>query len=406
MQLPGRARPLEPMMRQPPRFLIGILALFAAAGPAAEQIFLPALPSLQADFGISIAVAQLTVSLSLLAMGVAPLACGPWSDRIGRRPVALGSLALLIGGSAICLIAPNITVLIVGRIVQALGGASGFVLATAIIRDVHGSEDTAANISKVIMPTVLAPMLAAVIGGVLTDHFGWRSTFLVTGVYSVIALVIVMGLLPETRARDVTRDTGVSWRSVLRMPMFHVYAFQYAFSVGIFFAFVASAPYVVVFALRQPATVYGIGFVAVSLGYCLGNAFSVRYSKAVGLDRMVFWGTAISLAAILTMAALMFSGIWTVWAIFVPATVSAAANGVALPNANAGIVNANPDAAGLASGIAGSLQLFVGAAVAQAVGSVLGATPYPMAIGMGAMSLLALVAIAVGAILKPAMAMR
>jgi DHA1 family bicyclomycin/chloramphenicol resistance-like MFS transporter len=338
-------------------------------------------------------------------MGVAPLASGPWSDRIGRRPIVIGGLALLIAGSAICLVAPNISILVFGRIVQALGGASGFVLAAAIIRDVHGSEGTAANISKVIMPTVLAPMLAAVIGGMLTVHFGWRSTFVATSVYCVIALVIVMGFLPETRAADAAGE-GASWRSVLRTPMFHVYAFQYAFSIGIFFAFIASAPYVVVFALRLPAVAYGIGFVAISLGYCLGNAFSARYSGAVGIDRMVFWGTVVSLAAILVMAALLFGGVWTVWSIFVPGTVSAAANGVALPNANAGIVNTSPDAAGTASGIAGSLQLIVGAGVAQAVGSAIGATPYPMAIGMAAMSVLALLAIGARGLLKPAPALR
>lgn len=86
-------------MSQPPRFLIAVLALFSSVGPAAEQIFLPALPALQADFGVSVPVAQLSLSLSLLAMAAAPLAFGPWSDRVGRRLLAIWGLVLLIGGS-------------------------------------------------------------------------------------------------------------------------------------------------------------------------------------------------------------------------------------------------------------------------------------------------------------------
>ena len=70
-------------MTRPPRFLIAVLAVFVAAGPAAEQVFLPALPALQVDFGVRITIAQLTISLALLTMALAPLACGPWSDRVG-----------------------------------------------------------------------------------------------------------------------------------------------------------------------------------------------------------------------------------------------------------------------------------------------------------------------------------
>jgi DHA1 family bicyclomycin/chloramphenicol resistance-like MFS transporter len=380
-----------------PRFQIPVLAAYSAAGPAATQIFLPALPALQADFGVSVAKAQLSLSLALFAMAAAPLACGPWSDRVGRRPAAICGLALLVGGSLVCLFAQNILTLILGRIVQASGGACGQVLAPAIVRDVYGAEEAASKISLVAMTMALSPMIAAVMGGLLTDQFGWRSNFLLIGALGALTLLIVVLFLAETRVPHARGSSGQegAWGLLLKTPRFHLYAFQYAFLMGVFFAFVSAAPYVVTTVLHQPATVYGLGFIGVCLGYVLGNAISARYSKRAGIDCMVLWGTMVSLAAILTMVALLFSGVWTVWAIFIPGAISGAANGVAMPNAAAGAVNAAPEAAGAASGITGFLQLAVGAAVSQAVGTATAGTPYPMAIAMTLMSLLALLAIAI-----------
>ena len=60
--------------------LIGLLAAFSAAAPAATQMFLPALPHVQQDFGVSVAVAQLALSVALFSAAVVPLLSGSWSD--------------------------------------------------------------------------------------------------------------------------------------------------------------------------------------------------------------------------------------------------------------------------------------------------------------------------------------
>ena len=130
---------------------------YAAAGPSATQMLLPALPALQTDFAVDVGVAQLALSLSLLAMALVQIACGSWSDRIGRRPAALWGLVIYVLGSFVCLVAGNIWVLILGRIVQGAGGAFGMVLARAIVRDVYGPTKAASMISILTMAIVVAP---------------------------------------------------------------------------------------------------------------------------------------------------------------------------------------------------------------------------------------------------------
>ena len=228
----------------------------SAAGPAATQILLPALPALQVDFGVSVAVAQLALSLSFLTMAVATLACGPWSDGIGRRPVAIGGLVLFVGGSTQCFVAPDIWTLTAGRVIQAAGGACGLVLARAIVRDVYGADKAASMISVLTMAMVIAPLISPILGGGLTDRLGWRSNFFVIGAFGVGILGLVLPFLRESLSAGAARGGILSNAGgLLREPLFQVYAGASTFSMGMFFSFIAAGPYVVMHVLGRPATV-------------------------------------------------------------------------------------------------------------------------------------------------------
>ena len=92
------------------------------------------------------ALVNLTVSVPLFVMAFASLVYGSLSDRYGRRPVLLGSIALFVLGSVLSAFADNIWLLIAGRIIQSAGGGGGLGLARTIAKDVFG----AARLVKVI----------------------------------------------------------------------------------------------------------------------------------------------------------------------------------------------------------------------------------------------------------------
>ena len=119
------------------------------------QILLPALPVMQETFAISNDVAQLTLSLSMLAIALGTLFYGPLSDKYGRKPVMLLGLCITFLGSIACLFADTIEWLILGRFVQAFGGAVGMVLARAIVRDIYEAEDAARVIATLVMVMVV-----------------------------------------------------------------------------------------------------------------------------------------------------------------------------------------------------------------------------------------------------------
>jgi MFS transporter, DHA1 family, multidrug resistance protein len=378
----GAAAPAAPLASaRTPAFAILLIALTAAA-PLSLQIFLPALPAIQAGFGVGAGAAQLVLSLSILANAFATLAYGPLSDRHGRRPTILVGLVLFVLGSLLSTVAPSITLLIVARIVQAVGAAAGMVLARAIVRDLYDRERSAEMIAYLTMAMVVAPMLAPLLGAILTEISGWRAIFAFVSLFALLLLWQSAVRLVETRGAGAiplgggSLLAGAGW--LLRQGAFLAYMLQSTFSIAVFFSFIAGAPYFMIDVLDRPVTEYGLYFMLVSAGFMAGNFTAARISARTGLDRMIMAGTVLALAATAVSAALLAAGLWHPLSLFGPMTAAAYANGLTVPNAQAGAVSVDPALAGTASGLSGFSQMFVAALVSQAVGVLHNGTPYPM----------------------------
>jgi DHA1 family bicyclomycin/chloramphenicol resistance-like MFS transporter len=362
----------------PPVAFLLVLVAITAIGPMAMQIFIPAIPAIQAGFAVSPGTAQLTFSLSTFAMAVATLVYGPLSDRFGRKPVVIGGLVVFLVGSVMCAMAPTVGSLILGRIVQAAGGAAGFVLARAIVRDLYGRDRSAEMIAYLTFAMVVVPMVSPAVGGFLTDRLGWRAIFVVGTLVGAATLWGVVARLSETASRDGGQAgmlRGI--RRLLRIPAFQGYALQGAFSMSLFFSFLAGAPFIVVQVLGLPATEYGLMFILVSGAFMIGNLLAARISSRVGLDRMTLIG-AVTLLELLTILVLGL-GLLT---LFLPMTLIGFAQGLALPNTQAGAVSVEPQLAGAASGLSGFLQMTMAAIFAQLVGVLQDGTAWPTLLAM------------------------
>jgi DHA1 family bicyclomycin/chloramphenicol resistance-like MFS transporter len=369
--------PLRP--RSSP-LLIGLLIALTALAPLSLQIFLPALPAIQATFGVTSGTAQLVLSLSILANAFAMLAYGPISDRFGRRPAVIVGLIAFVGGSVISAVAPDISTLIFGRIVQAAGGAAGMVLARAMVRDLYDREHAARMIAYLTMAMVVAPMMAPTIGALLTEVFDWRAIFWFVAAVGLLLTWLVVRQLVETHAARASGSFGLfaGAGALLRSPAFVSYALQSTFAICIFFAFISGAPYFMINVLGRSTAEYGLYFIAVSAGFMLGNLVAARLTARVGLDRMILIGSVLALAAVVLALVLLTQGDWHPLALFGPMTTGAFANGLTVPNSQAGAVSVDPALAGTASGVAGFSQMFAAALVSQLVGVLQDGTPYPM----------------------------
>ena len=361
---------------------IALLIAVSAVSPLGINMYLPSMPGMARALGVDFTTIQLTLSLYLGAMAVGQLVIGPLSDRLGRRPVLLTGLLVFVVGSAICLSAQNIGVLIFGRIVQAIGGCAGITLSRAIVRDLYGRNQVASMIAYVTMGMAVAPMIAPTIGGVLETFFGWRASFAFLIGFGGLALVFAYWRLRETNhsrasgesARELLRGYG----SLFRSRQFWGYTLVTSFVSAMFFAFLAGAPYVMIELLGRSPAEYGFYFAMVPTGYILGNFATGRIAGRMGPNRMILAGTFLSLVSIAAMAALIASGFLSPVALFGAMLFIGVANGLVLPSGIAGAVSVRSDLAGAAAGLSGSFQIGFGALVAPIVGATLSSTVWPL----------------------------
>lgn len=108
-------------------FLLCLLGMLSAFGPFVTDMYLPALPQLQACFSTNASMVQLSLSTSMLGLAVGQIFFGPLSDKYGRKPVIIASLLLFILSTFACLYAPTIETFVALRLLQGVGGSGGIV---------------------------------------------------------------------------------------------------------------------------------------------------------------------------------------------------------------------------------------------------------------------------------------
>ncbi|MCT7375521.1 multidrug effflux MFS transporter [Chelativorans salis] len=373
-----------------------ILTLVTAAGTAAiaMNLFLPSLPGMATYFQADYGIVQLAVSLYLAATAILQLGIGPASDRFGRRPVMLFSFAVFILSTFAAIYAPTIELLLLCRLFQAFA-AAGMVLARAIVRDTVGTDEAASRIGYITMGMTVAPMVGPVIGGILDELYGWQATFQLMLACGIVAFIVVYLDLGETNTHRSASMTGQirTYPELFRSRRFWGYSSAAAFTSGAFFAFLGGGPFVATRLLGLSPSSYGLYFAVITVGYALGNFLSGRYSRAIGVNRMMLTGNLIAVAGTALSILLFWLGYFHPLSLFGPTFFVGMGNGISLPSANAGVVSVRPHLAGSASGLGGALQIGGGAALSVLAGAFLTmqSGPYPLLFVMFLSSLCAVV---------------
>lgn len=346
------ARPLHP-----PTLL---LAALAGLGEFAATAYLPAIPGMAAEFATGTGMVQATVTAGLLTFAVSNLLLGPLSDRFGRRAVLLPGLAAYLLGCALAAAAPSAVWLYPARMLAAAGACAGLVVGRAIARDLCEGAALTRLMATVTLVFSAAPVLAPLIGGVLTDTLGWRSIFLVALLYAAI-LVPFAWTLPETLK---TPQTERSLRaSVSDYPAMAVQGgiapplFAGALLLAALFCFLVGAPVIFLDGLGLSPAVYGCFPLIAMSGFVLGTLLSGRLAGRVSEWGLVRLGAAVAVCGTLALSVVPVLPLWVLGAMI----LFNAGLGLALPAAGAAVLHAFPGRAGQASALMGFVQIAGGA---------------------------------------------
>ncbi|WP_245620107.1 multidrug effflux MFS transporter [Phenylobacterium immobile] len=353
--------------------LVLLLGAMTAFAPMSIDMYLPSVPTLVHDLKAGPAAAQATLSVFLIGLAVGQLIYGPASDRWGRRPPVAIGVVIFVAASVLCAVAPTMNILLAGRFAQALGGCAAIVVARAVVADRFDADDSARIFSSLALVMGVAPIAAPLLGGLLLSVTGWRGIFVVLAAFGLVIGLATAIFLKESRS-EVTRLQAVSespldaYRSLLGNRVFAGYALACALSVGSAFAYVSSAPNLLIERFGIPPERFGLFFGAIAFSVIASNQLNHILLRHFSSKQVLKYATGATIAAALWLVlATTFAG--TLWAIYPPLLLTMAPLGLIQSNASALALALDHTRAGSASAVLGAASFAFGGASAAFIGA-------------------------------------
>jgi EmrB/QacA subfamily drug resistance transporter len=173
-----------------------------------STVIATALPAMAESFGSDVLRLSLALTAYMLSLAVFIPASGWIADRFGARDVFRAAIVVFCAGSALSGLAPNLPLLVAGRVVQGVGGALMVPVGRLVLlRSVPKSELVSA-MAWLTVPALIGPIIGPPLGGLIVTHVNWRWVFFLNLPVGLLGLVLVSRLIPggrpsATRALDV-----------------------------------------------------------------------------------------------------------------------------------------------------------------------------------------------------------
>ena len=264
-----------------------LLAGLAALGSLATNVILPAFPQIGAELGVSPRDLALTLSSFFIAFALGQILVGPLSDRFGRKWLVLGGLATFVLGCAVCVFAGDIFVLILGRVIQALGACAASVLSRAIARDLFDGEALARALALTMIAMAASPGFSPLIGSAINGLFGWRTIFVGVGAFAAVLAGCYWKMLGETHPVERREDlslsaVGAAYVRLASDPRFILPALAVSLVIGALYTFFAAAPAVLISVLGLTGLQLALYFAATVIVVFTAGFLAPRLARRWG----------------------------------------------------------------------------------------------------------------------------
>ncbi|KAJ1554372.1 hypothetical protein HK405_005260 [Cladochytrium tenue] len=204
------------------RAIVITASISAFFSPLNAQIYLPALTVLADEMGVSNSAINLTVTTYMIFQGITPMFIGGFADTGGRRPAYIICFVVYIAANIGLALSRNYASIMVVRCLQSIGSSTTVALSQAVVADIITSAERGEFIGYTMIPTVLAPSVGPVIGGLLSQYLGWRWIFWFLTIAASANFLYLLFFFPET-CRVIVGDGSIrphpfyrTWSTLIR----------------------------------------------------------------------------------------------------------------------------------------------------------------------------------------------
>ncbi|WP_158972658.1 multidrug effflux MFS transporter [Paraglaciecola sp. L3A3] len=367
---------------------VALMALMTSIVALSIDAMLPALHQIGVDLGIQDPQqTHLIVSLFFLGMAFGQLFYGPLSDDKGRRYAILHGLLIFALGTLVCMFAESLTVLLIGRVIQAFGVSGPRIATLAVIRDKFEGEAMARVMSFIMMVFILVPMLAPSFGQAILLWLSWRYIF---ASFLLIGLIIGVWFFvrqAETLPKEMREP--FSWAKLWQSSKFiltHKVVMFYTISSGVIFgAFLAyiSSSQTLFQQIYDTGEMFPMYFALLSFSIGLASFINGTLVMRLGMRKLCTWAMLGWMIFSTLLAALCFAndGIPPLWQFVSVLFCDFFCIGILFGNINSMAMQPLGKMAGLGAAIIGSLSSVFSVPTAVFIGSFIHTTITPVALG-------------------------
>ncbi|KAL1916629.1 uncharacterized protein VTP21DRAFT_5333 [Calcarisporiella thermophila] len=314
---------MPPRMSNFRRYCILFIISLASILPGlASTVYFPALPTISEELHISDALTNTSVSLFILFMGIAPICWSSASDHFRiRKILLLIAIAIFIAASIGAGLVYHIAPLIVLRCLQSVGASAPSTVGAGIIEELWEPHERGTALGIFFLGSFLGPVFGPIVGGVLTQAFGWRSTFYFSAAMGGVCFLGVLLVLPwdTSRTKESGRFNPFAALSSLKYSIVTAMSLEVGITFGTLFAMETILPALFERTYHLNSLQTGLCYIGAGLGSSLGSTVSGRLAdvahrlsaKPQPEDR-IWWHTWIGGALIAPLFTLLFG--WSIYA--------------------------------------------------------------------------------------------
>lgn len=359
-------------------FVIVLLGILAALGPFTIDMYLPAFGRIAEDLFTDDKRVAFTLTSYFIGISIGQLYYGPIVDKYGRKKPLIFGLLLYAIASLGCAFSFSIEMMILMRLIQALGGCVGMVASASIISDVFEIKDRARAFSYIVLVMGIAPLIAPSIGSFFLEFADWYFIFYFLAAFSALVCLMIYFFLPETSIymhsnKLKPKRIFLNYLGIFRNRVFLFYTAAGSIVMSILFAYLSSASFIFLNYYGLSTQTFSILFAINASGLIIGSYINGIVSKKINYIKI---GKLAS--AILTLISLIVSVIvmispdldyrWVVAGLFLILFIIGFIN----PNATAASLIPFTAKTGAASALNGAIRMGVAALVTALIGLVQG----------------------------------
>jgi MFS family permease len=350
-------------------YLIVLAPLLNSISGIATDLYAPSLPAISEEFGISAALAQQTISVTLMGYAVGQIAFGLIADCVGRLRALYPGMAIFVAASMLAMFAPNIETLMAARVLQGFGIGACQVVARALLVDNIKGDRFYVAIVWLSLAWGLGPVVAPFIGSLVQHWSGWRANFLLYAAYSGALLWMAMGLRESLPVADrkTLRDAIGGYGLIVRNGQFLAAVTILGASFASFLMWNVIGPHLVQHTLGHGPRYFGATALAAGAAYLVGTLLNRTLIRHLPVPRIMLVGMGITILGAVA-PALGAGGLTLQWLLA----------GILLTNFGQGLVFSNvvartmllfPDRAGATASLFGCGGLICAAIASAVMGS-------------------------------------